>query len=351
MLLHARTRTILIQVGSFALAGVLLYLALRGVDFGVLWRTLESARYGWLVPLVAVVLLSHGLRAWRWQLLLEALPERRPLGSRVSVRTAFYSLMIGYMVNYAAPRVGELVRTGNLATQEGLRFSSVFGTVVAERALDVVVLLLAIGSLFFMFFDRLSVLDSFLLEPFGRRLGDVPALGLLVVVLGLIALLWATARHRLRRPESRLYRLWNDRLLPVLASFKEGILTLWHCPHRAGIVAVTAAIWFCYVLMAYLPLLLLDMASTWQLSLLDAWGLMVLGSLGIAIPSPGGMGSYHYITIQSMVHLFGVAQGPAAAYAILTHAAQLILYVIVGCICILLQGTSWSALWREAGAS
>ncbi len=342
-----RIRTILVQVGSFVLAGVLLYLALKGVDLSVLWDTLRTAEYGWLAPLVGVVLLSHLLRAWRWQLLLETLPERPEDAERVSVKMAFYSLMIGYMVNYAAPRLGEFVRTGNLSAQEKLRFSSVFGTVVAERILDVIVLLLAISSLFVLFFDRVALLGGFLGEPLVDRLGEAPTAGLLALVIGIGILLWLITRHLMRKEESRLQTFWRGRMVPALTSFKEGLATIWRCPKRGAIVFSTAAMWFCYLLMAYLPLLVLEMADTWQLSLLDAWGLMVLGALGVAIPSPGGIGSYHYITIESMVRLFGVAQGPAAAYAVLTHAAQLVLYVIVGCACILLQGASWRRVWES----
>ena len=347
-----RTRTILVQAGSFLLAAVLLYLALRGVDFSILWETLKTAQYIWLLPLVAVVLVSHLIRAWRWQILLEALPERKDdeRKGRVSIKTAFYSLMIGYMINYVAPRIGELVRTGNLAAQEKLRFSSVFGTVVAERVLDVLVLLLAIASLFLVFFDQLAALDAFLIEPVTRRLGEGPALGILLLIVGIFVVLGLIIRHLFRRQESRLRAFWQDRLRPVLASFRDGLLTLWHSPRRLMIAVLTVAMWFLYLLMAYIPLLLLNMAGPWQLSLLDGWGLMVLGSLGIAVPSPGGTGSYHYITIQAMVYLFAVAQGPAAAYAILTHGAQMILYVVVGAACIMLQGTSWQALWQRTDA-
>ena len=152
----AHLNRILIYIASFALSGILLYLALRGVDVGELRSALQSAAYVWTLPLIAVILLSHAIRAWRWQILLDALPDRQRTGDlrSVSFKTAFLSVMIGYFVNFMAPRLGEVVRAANVSRQDGFRFSGVFGTVVVERILDIVVLLLGIFSLSALFYDH-----------------------------------------------------------------------------------------------------------------------------------------------------------------------------------------------------
>ena len=73
-----------------------------------------------------------------------------------------------------------------------------------------------------------------------------------------------------------------------------------------ALVVSTVLMWLCYVLMAHLPFVMLGMTDAYGLTLLDTWAIMALGALGIVVPSPGGVGSYHYITIQTLVHLFAV---------------------------------------------
>ena len=98
--MSSRLNKTLVLLGSFVLGGGLLYLALRGVDFSAVGEALRTASYGWLVPLFIATMVAHLLRAWRWQMLLETLPDNDgAISERVSLRLAFYSVMIGYMVN------------------------------------------------------------------------------------------------------------------------------------------------------------------------------------------------------------------------------------------------------------
>ncbi len=340
-----RTRSILAQVASFLLAGVLLYLALRGVDLGVVLVALKSADYVWLIPLVAVVMLSHVVRAWRWRILLKALPEVQS-GKReaASVGTAFSSLMIGYMVNYAAPRLGEVVRTANVTARTGVGFSSVFGTVVVDRILDVIVLGLGLISVGFLLLDRFATLNSLFIEPITNQLGRIPALGIAAVIVLIGILTFLVYRQVLRSSGDPMRSFWTERAAPIFESFKSGVLTLIRSENRLGLVVTTVLIWFFYLMMSYLPFVMLGMSEPFDIGLLDSWSIMLLGAIGVVIPSPGGTGSFHYITIQTLVHLFGVDSESAATYAVLTHAAQLVLYVLAGATCLMLQGSNVRAL-------
>ncbi len=340
-----RLRTTLVQIGSFILAGVLLYFALRGVEFRVIGSAIKEADYTWLIPLVFIILFAHWLRAWRWILLLEALPTQPSSRSKpqLSTKTAFYSVMIGYMVNYAAPRLGEIARSANMAARERLRFSSVLGTVVVERILDVLVLFISLVSVGVLFLDRFGIIKRLFIDPIASWLGAIPFIAM--VGLGvLVAVLILLVYRQFLTHDSMLKQLWTKHIDPVLESFKDGLLTLLRAKRRPGIAVSTFLIWFCYLLAAYLPLVMLNMTETYSLSLVDAWGIMILGAVGVVIPSPGGAGSYHYITRQTLVHLFGVAVAPAATYAVLTHGAQMLLYILTGFICLMLQGTSIRSL-------
>lgn len=340
-----RTRSILAQVVSFLLAGILLYLALRGVDLRGIVRALEEAEYIWLIPLVAVALASHLARAWRWRVLIRALPEVRS-GERSVPGTwpAFASLMIGYMVNYAAPRLGEVARTASLTAHTRISFGSLFGTVFVDRVLDVVVLGLGLISVAFLLADRFATLDALFLEPIANQLGSIPALALGLSAIAVVVLVFLIYRQLLRRSSGTTGTFWSDRAAPMLASFKGGILTVVKSEERLQLLGHTVLIWVLYLLMAYLPFVMLGMDDRFGLGLVDTWSILMLGSIGVAIPSPGGIGSYHYITIQTLVHLYGVETESAATYAVLTHAAQLVLYVIVGAICLTAQGSGIRAL-------
>lgn len=344
-----RARKTAAQIGSFVLAGVLLYLALRGIDFGAVSQALRQADYRWLLPFLAAILAAHLLRAWRWQILLDALPGASSEARRVSFRAAFASLMIGYMVNYAAPRLGEVARTANLSARTRRPFGGVFGTVVVERVLDVAVLAVALLSTLALLAERLALLDELFWQPARARLGALPMGLLLLLGLG-VALLVVLGGYYAARHE-RAVALWRARVRPALRSFASGVRTLWRAPRRGALFLSTLAMWACYLLMAYLPFMMLDLAGPHGLSLTDAWCLMALGALGIAVPAPGGVGSYHYIAIQTLVYLYGVPEAPAASYAVLSHGVQLAVHVGLGALALLVQGTGASALVRRAGTT
>lgn len=338
-----RLKSLLVQVGSFVLGGGLLWLALRNVDFGALGDALRTANYWYLLPLVVLLLASHALRAWRWQMLLEALPDAGGHVRRVPFKTAFFSLMIGYMVNYAAPRLGEVARTANLASQSRLPFSGVFGTVVVERLLDVLVLAAGLVAAFFILADRTAAVAP-LFAPAADLLADPPVAWWIVIAVGIgvlvgMALLFRALLRRSARAEGLA-----SRVVATLTSFRDGLVSVIRAPRRLGIVATTLGIWAAYLLVTFLPLRMFGIES---LGLVDTWVLLMVGTVGMAVPSPGGVGSYHFVTIRTLDLLFGVAVASATAYAVFSHAAQLVLYTALGALCLLLQGTSFRALRDE----
>jgi len=347
-----RTRRRLLQAASFVLAAGLLYLAFRGVDLGKIVHAFRVADYRWLPLLVFVVIFSNVLRAWRWQVMIQALPAdtsrvTKEDVSDVTLEASFSSTMIGYMMNYVAPRMGEFARTANMATRTNLRFSSLFGTVISERIFDMVVLGLATVSGLLVVADQLSVLQERLLDPGLSQLEGLP-FGTIALVITTIALLAGAVAvwfwRSLQREQSAVRQVWTSTLRPTLVSLRDGMLTLVRSPRRGVILGSTAIMWGGYLLMAYIPFRMLDLAAPYDIGLLDAWALMAIGALGILVPSPGGLGSYHFITIQALVLLYDVPEAPAATYAVLTHAAQLVFYSLIGGLALLYQGRGLSTL-------
>ena len=302
------------------MGGVLLYFAMRGVDLSTFGDALRNAKYIWTAPLIAIILLSHLLRAWRWQMLLEALPDQQRRGelNRVSLKNSFLSVMIGYLVNFLAPRLGEVVRAGNLAKQENLRFSGVLGTVVVERILDVLVLLLGILSLSFLFSDQYLFLQERILNPALSTGSAVSPWWALAGIGGLFTVGFIAYKTINSSQTTRFLKI-RRRIAAIATAFKDGILTILRAPNRINLIVSTALMWALYALMAYIPLVMLDMHITYDLDLSVAWSLMIFGALGMAVPSNGGIGSYHIITKLVLVNLFFVDESPAIIYAVLNH--------------------------------
>lgn len=344
------------------LAAGLLLLALYGVDLGKMVDAFWKADWRWLLPLVVIVIGSNLCRAWRWQILIEALPttpdferldEEHPHTTN-TLEASFSSIMIGYMVNYVAPRMGEVARTANMAARSSFRFSSLFGTVVSERIFDTAVLGAALLSTVALLFDRFAVLQEQFLGPAWQRLTALSPLWVVGGLLGVLLLGTGTAllvRVLFAREDAAGAQFWAETVKPALLSFKGGMWTLLHSPRRVAIFVSTVGMWGGYALMAYIPLRMLDLATPYGIGLLDGWALMAIGALGMLVPTPGGIGSYHYITTEALVHLYGVPEAEALTYAVLAHAAQFVFYLLTGGLALLYQGTDLNTLYRTGDAT
>src|SRR5690606_24255687 len=201
-----------------------------------------------------------------------ALPEGGEAGPRVSLKLAFYSVRIGYMVNYAAPRLGEVARSANVASRTRLRFSGVFGTVVVERVLDVLTLGVALLTVLALFGGRLlGVAEVFGANTRGA-LSGMPSVPWTLVLVGLVlagvGLAWVVRLfYRKRLASGGDAR--DGKLLGTLRSFRDGLVSLVRVRQKGRVLLATVGIWFCYLLMADIPLRMLGLAGPFDLGLLD----------------------------------------------------------------------------------
>ncbi|MEM9997167.1 MAG: lysylphosphatidylglycerol synthase domain-containing protein, partial [Bacteroidota bacterium] len=211
------------------------------------------------------------------------------------------------------------------------------------------VLGVALLSVLILFRDQLGrLLAEFaagaqsMAEGMQAQSGLLVALGVGTLAVGLGAIWWLRRRSSTR----------TGKLGAMLASFGAGLRSLLHVRNRFGVLASTVLMWFAYAVMTYIPLQMLGLVDAYDLTLLDAWAMVSLGAIGMALPAPGGTGSYHYAIIVTMTLLLGVPETPAATYALLTHAVQLVFMVVVGFACLLAQGAGLGSLrGSEAPAS
>jgi len=314
--LKSTLRSILQYVGMIALTALLLWLSLRGLTLGegenksdFLWKAWQNSNKGYLGLMALVAMLSHLLRAERWRMLLV------PTGNKVGLINSFLSLMIGYLVNLAVPRGGEVSRCYNLYKLEKTPVEVSFGTVVVERMVDVICLLLLIALSFFAEWQKLKKFIDTLNFSSGEGFSISP--WMIVVFLGVIV--FAAAIFFLRK---------NKKLLKIIEGFKEGLLSIFKMQNKGLFIAYSLGIWLLYFLMSYL--VIKAFPETEDLGFSAVLTLFAVGSIAMAAPLPGGAGSYHTLVPLALVMLYNLPQADAVAFVFIFHGWQTILMILMG---------------------
>lgn len=262
----------------------------------------------WLVLSMLISMLSHLFRAWRWQLLIQA------AGSQVRVFDAFAAVLVGYMANAAVPRMGEISRCTVLTTKTKTAFPVLAGTVVTERALDVLTLLSLIMLAFILQYQRLiAYFQQFQFSPW-FMVG--------IIVFGLL-LLYFFMKFRQKWLSIPFLNKVYTFVLEVLSS----AMSVFRLKNVGLFSVLTVLIWLSYTLSTFLATYIF--ASTASIGLELSFILMVMGGIGMTLPVPGGLGPFHNAIIWTLV-AFGYAKSDGEALALIIHTPQLIMLVITG---------------------
>jgi glycosyltransferase 2 family protein len=317
-----------LKVFFFALIGVaILWYITRGQDVERIWEELASARLVWFFLSILVGLISHIIRALRWNLLLKSMNYSPALS------TTFYALMTGYLANLAIPRLGEVTRCGTLSRYEKIPFNTLAGSVIAERVFDMICLMVLIFfTIYFQFAFLKGFLSFYVFEPFFRLLDNNAGLLILMGSLSLFGmiLLWLYFTRIADDKQS-----FSGKLKRQLIGLLKGMSSLALVENKFLFITYSILIWFFYFLTVYFCFFALDATS--GLGIADGLTVLSLGSLGVLAPVPGGIGAYHFIVIKTLTELFGIQSEPATSYAYLSHASQMILVLSIGAL-------SWFAL-------
>lgn len=305
---------------SVAIASLFLWFAFKNVDLSELWDQIGTITYGWLPGFIALLLLSHFLRAERWRMML---PDE---GRGISRSTLFASVMLGYFMNNFIPRLGEISRPVYLAKKEDLSAGNLIGTILAERILDLMVML----SLMFFSVIWLVSDPQLLSELFGLETWR-PVFSVLIPLVMLLLLVFVWVFYRIILfAESRL--AGGNSVISAVAnfgrSFGDGMISLRRVSNWPLFLLFTASIWIGYILMAYIPFYMLSLPELYGLALNDAVVLTVVSSVGVSIPTPGAIGSYHLLIQQSMNLLYSVPLAKALTYATVVHAFTFIVITL-----------------------
>lgn len=270
-----------------------------------------GANYFYIGLSVFLGFLSHILRAVRWQLLIS------PLGYKTKTTNRIMAVFIGYLVNITIPRSGEISRALVINRYDNVPFDKSFGTIISERVIDMILLLLFTLSAFFIQFDLIS---DFLISrvPF-KKLAFIAGIGLVLCGGGL----WWLYKSK---------NLFADKISNFLLGLKEGIFSIIKLKQRKLFIIHTLLIWAMYFLMFYVSFFALPETSTVDLStILTAF---VVGSFAIAFTN-GGFGSYPFF-IAEILLLFGIPLVIGTAFGWIVWVSQFFMTLFFGGVSFLL---------------
>lgn len=286
---------------------------------GIRWEELEDAlshkmSWTWMLLSMPFGILAQVLRAMRWRQVLA------PAGERPRLSTCTHAVFLSYASSLIVPRVGEVLRCGILKKYEGTNFSCCVGTVVTERIIDTLMILvlsfltfLTQIPVFLTFFQRTGV-------SIGTVLGTFSLTGYLVTavsgILALVCILLLARRfHFFSRTKS------------VLSDLTNGLLSVREVEQPVLFLLYSIGIWVSYFLHFYLTFFCFDFTE--NLGLLAALVAFVVGTFAVLVPTPNGAGSWHF-AVKTVLVLYGVEQTASALFVLIVHTLQTLLVALLG---------------------
>ncbi|UZR92401.1 lysylphosphatidylglycerol synthase transmembrane domain-containing protein [Chondrinema litorale] len=310
------------------LGGFLCYMAFKDQNSSQLLVSLKEVNYWWVIPIFIISLVNSLIRSLRWLMLIKT------LGYRPGVTKAFSALMIGYMVNYAVPRMGEITRCIVLKKSGHIPFEGTFGTVITERIIDILSLfLVCILTLVIAYKEIYKFVYDNIFLPIGQ---SIQLLGesilwllpfIIIVTCAVLAILWIFRKKILAF-------LYQKKIRKIISDVWKGIASVRYVENKGMFIMYTLLIWFNYFLVTYIWFFAMDDMT--GLNMKTGLVMTTLGSIGKSLPiQGGGVGAYHYIITQAGI-IFGVSELNGNTLAIINHGFQTIFQIGFGLIGFLL---------------
>lgn len=313
--MHKSVRNTIKYLLSLALAGVLVYFALRGIEWKAFGEGLREIRWGYAVLFFIVSMLALVFREERWRAMM------LPLDPEVRRIDAWDSANVGNVTNVVLPGAGEFVRCGYISSKR-LSYDKAFGTIVCERAWD----FLAVGLLFVLALAlKWKSFGAFFVENIWQPLlgRSASAWWLALPLAAVAAMAWAVFRFR---SSSRLC----GKIAGTAAGLWKGIASFAHIPNKWMFLLCTAGIWLMYLLMTWSVFRAVPALS--HLGFVDALFISSVGNFASVIPVPGGIGAYHYLVALALQSLYGASWETGILAATLNHEMHAIIVLLTGAV-------------------
>ncbi|SNT19708.1 hypothetical protein SAMN05421640_2797 [Ekhidna lutea] len=305
---------ILLSVG---LAGLLLYFVFKKVDWADFWERAESVDYRWVVASIILSIVAYVARAYRWNILLE------PLGYKLKTSRTTLAVLIGYLANLLLPRLGEITRCGVLNRNDKVAIPSALGSVVSERIIDVLTLIILILISLIVESDRLF---TFLSQAYQ----DLSIPNYMVIAIISVGVLGVLLLALFIKNQERL----KGRFADLLKGFMAGLLSLRQIKKPYAFIASTIVLWVVYYLMSYI--IVFSLPETAHLGLGAGFMLLITGGIALSLPVQSGFGTYHGM-IAGMLLLYSVDQTTGIFLATLLHTSQIVAIALFGGIALVIS--------------
>lgn len=300
---------------SLILGGAILYWMYRGFDFKQVEDVLlHKMNWTWMLLSFPFGISAQVFRGWRWKQSLE------PLGEKARSSISTYSIFLSYALSLVIPRAGEFARCGVLKKWDDVSFPKALGTVVTERAIDSLLVLLITALVFVMqipvflnFFEKTGTsMDSLLCQ--------FTATGYIVTAICGIAVL-ILAHYLLKR-----LAIYN-KVKATLGGLWQGIISLKGVRNVPLYIALTLGIWLSYFFHYYLTFQCFEATS--HLNLMCGLVTFIVGSIAVIVPTPNGAGPWHF-AVKTMLILYGIQANDALFFVLIVHSVQTLLVVLLG---------------------
>lgn len=298
----------------------LLWLTLRKSDWNTLWKDIAESEFIYLLPATVFLLFSHYSRALRWKILIE------PLGHQPGKLNSYLAVLIGYWANLAVPRLGEVLKCTILARYEKIPADKLVGTVVAERAIDVISLLIIFLITVIIQYDIIGEFTITVLTGFFSRTSGELALGRIILTVLLLAASMVAVVYFFRKKQGHPL---VQKIKAIFKGILQGLVSIRYIKHKFMFFLHTVNVWLMYLLSTYMGFFAIKGLS--GLGIKAALSALTFGSFGMIIPSPGGIGSFQY-AIQQVMLLYDISPAKGLSLGMLIWIAQTGVIIIVGTI-------------------
>lgn len=298
-------------------AGIL-YWMYRDFDIDTMLSVLRNEmNWWWMLASMPFGILAQTFRAWRWRQALA------PLNEHPRTSTCMDAIYLSYAASLLVPRIGEFTRCGVLAKWEGTSFPKALGTVVTERAVDSLIILLITAA---VFLGQLPVFLTFFSRT-GTKLDDLTDfLGMFSTtgyIVTLICAILAIMGLYIIRRKLAIY----DKVKTTLRGIMDGVMSLKNVQNVPLFIFYSIAIWASYFLHYYITFYCFS--ETAQLSITCAMVTFIVGSIAVLVPTPNGAGSWHF-AVKTMLILYGITDTTALYFVLIVHTLQTLLVAVLG---------------------
>lgn len=305
----------------FAAGAFIFWLIYKDQDIEHIKSVLKNdVKYGWVWLSLFIGLLSHISRTLRWGLMIE------PVGHKPRFINTFLAVMVGYLMNMAFPRMGEVSRCGVLARYEKISFTKLIGTVVAERLVDMISLLILLGVVIFSQFGKMIHFIEANPEIKDKLMAVITS-PVLLIALAMAVILFIVFRKAFKH--TAIFR----KMMEVIQNFKEGFISIRNIKQKGWFFFHSAFIWFMYYLMLYVIFFAFDFTE--NLSPIAGLTTFVLASFGMVAPVQGGIGAWHFMAKEAL-SLYGVANENGIIFAFVAHTSMTVMIIFIGIISLLI---------------